>query len=151
MGKPSLRVFIVNTGDLPTLNAHRIEAAYYGTDGDFTTFKDCEGQAVFTVRNDHLVSVERADDSTPIADLRRLMEEADRTGVAAEGEFVGRVVDPDCRTYETVYEVKVNAVQGSVSELAGGRTEVHAAATDPEELMRAMERQSRMASASSRA
>ncbi|MFF7142253.1 hypothetical protein ACFZB5_13525 [Streptomyces nodosus] len=151
MSKPSLRVFIVNTGNLPTLNAHRIEAAYYGAHGDFTTFKDCDGQAVFTVRNDHLVSVERADESTPIADLRRLMEEADRSGSAVHGSIVGREADPDGRVYETTYEVQIEAVQGSVSALAGGHTEVHIAAADPEELARTLERQSRMVSASRRA
>ena len=118
MAKPVMHAFIVNTGSLPTLNANRIEAAYYKSESGFTTFKDSDNQSVFTVRDDHLVSIERADDSTPISDLRRLMAEADGTGAAVHGTLVGPDVDPDGRTHETVYEVQVKAVQGSVSDLA---------------------------------
>lgn len=117
MAKPSMHAFIVNTGSLPTLNANRIEAAYYKTEHGFTTFKDSDNQSVFTVRDDHLVSIERADDSTPIADLKRLMAEADASDSAAKGSVVGRAVDPDGRVWETTYEVRVKAVQGDVSDL----------------------------------
>ena len=117
MPKPVMHTFIVNTGSLPTLNAHRIEAAYYKTEDGFTTFKDADNQAVFTVRDDHLVSVERADNSTPIADLQRLLDEADRSDMAAEGVFLARRADPDGRIWETTYEVQAKAVRGSVQDL----------------------------------
>lgn len=119
MAKPSMHAFIVNTGSLPTLNANRIEAAYYRTEDGFTTFKDADNQAVFTVRDDHLVSVERVDDSTPIADLRRLMAEADKTDGAVHGSIAGRETDPDGRVWSTTYDIQVKAVQGDVTDLVG--------------------------------
>ncbi|WP_019059959.1 hypothetical protein [Streptomyces prunicolor] len=118
MSKAAMHVFIVNTGALPTLNAHRIEAAYYRTVAGFTTFKNSDNQAVFTVRDDHLVSVERADDATPIADLRALLVAADRADSAVASTWVMSDVDPDGKELETVYEVTVKAVQGSVADLA---------------------------------
>lgn len=119
MSKPAMHAFIVNTGSLPTLNAHRIEAAYYRTEDGFTTFKDSDSQAVFTVRDDHLVSIERANEATPIADLRRLMSEADRTDGVAEGSVTACATDPDGRTHTTTYKVQVRAVQGQVADLVG--------------------------------
>lgn len=78
------RVFIVNTGALPTLKANRIEAAYYKTENGFTTFKDADNQPVFTVRDDHLVSVERAYDAEPaIAAFQELLRQATETGRAS--------------------------------------------------------------------
>jgi hypothetical protein len=119
MPKPAMHAFIVNTGALPTLNANRIEAAYYRTEHGFTTFKDADNQSVFTVRDDHLVSIERANEATPLADLKRLMAEADRSDKAASGEFVSHDTDPDGRIYTTTYEVQVKAVQGEVADLVG--------------------------------
>ncbi len=117
MAKPVMHAFIVNTGSLPTLHANRIEAAYYKSEGGFTTFKDSDNQAVFTVRDDHLVSIERANEATPIADLRRLMGEADGSATPVMGTFTIRDADPDGRVIETTYEVTVEAVQGSTSDL----------------------------------
>lgn len=122
MTKPAMHAFIVNTGSLPTLHANRIEAAYYRTEHGFTTFKDADNQAVFTVRDDHLISIERVDDGTPIADLQQLMAEADKTGSAARGSIVARDTDPDGRVYATTYEVQVKAVQGDVADLVGAST-----------------------------
>src|ERR1700761_6202914 len=110
MGKPSMHVFIVDVGPLPTLNAHRIEAAYYRHDDDFTTFKDADGQQVYTVHNSQLLSVERADDATPISDLRELLKTADTYPGPVSREFVTRETDPDGGVRETVYEVTVKAV-----------------------------------------
>lgn len=124
MGKPILHAFIVNTGSLPTLNANRIEAAYYRTENGFTTFKDADNQAVFTVRDDHLVSIERANEATPIADLRRLLAEADRSMSAVTGEFVSHDTDPDGRVHETAYRVQVEAVQGNTSDLPNSAVHV---------------------------
>ncbi|MFI5880815.1 hypothetical protein [Streptomyces sp. NPDC051554] len=117
MNKPGMHVFIVDTGVLPTLNAHRIEAAYYRTESGFTTFKNSDNQAVYTVRDDHLVAVERADDATPIADLRALLAEADGLDSSVHGTCVMRDFNPDGRERETVYEVTVKAVQGSIADL----------------------------------
>lgn len=119
MSKPVMHTFIVDTGSLPTLNAHRIEAAYYRSEHGFTTFKDADNQAVFTVRDDHLVAIERANEATPIADLRRLMTEADKTDTAVRGSITRRDADPDGRIYETTYEIQIRAVQGDVVDLVG--------------------------------
>lgn len=151
MAKPAMHAFIVNTGSLPTLSANRIEAAYYQTENGFTTFKDVDNQAVFTVRDDHLVSVERADDSTPIADLRQLMAEADSTDSVVHGHFVSRDTDPDGRVHETVYEVQVKAVTGSVSDLPDTHVDVHVTAPGSAETMRAAARRSLTHSGSLRA
>lgn len=125
MSKPVMHAFIVNTGVLPTLNANRIEAAYYRTEHGFTTFKDADNQAVFTVRDDHLVSIERANEATPIADLRRLMADADQSMSAVSGEFVSHDTDPDGRVHETTYRVQVEAVQGNASDLPDSTVRVH--------------------------
>lgn len=118
MAKPVMHTYIVNVGSVPTLDAHRIEAAYYQTENGFTTFKDDSNQAVYTVRDAHLVSVERVNDRTPIADLRQLLDEADRSDAPVEGSFVTHHTDPDGKVFETVYRVQVTAVHGSVNDLA---------------------------------
>lgn len=64
---PPMHVFVVATGPNPEEPAvHSIEAAYYQADGIFTTFKDDKNAAVYSVRNDHLLSVERARDAEPV-------------------------------------------------------------------------------------
>jgi len=146
MAKPVMHTFIVDTGSLPTLDAHRIEAAYYRTENGFTTFKDADNQAVYTVRDDHLVSIERVNDRTPIADLRRLLDEADRSDGQVEGTFTTRHTDPDGRVHETLYQVHVRAVQGSVEDLetpAPQQVTVNVVGSAPDEptLRKAIERQ----------
>lgn len=60
--KPQMRNYRVeSTRPDGTHTMHRIDAAYFQTDGGFTTFKDDENQAVFSVRNDCLISVERVE------------------------------------------------------------------------------------------
>jgi hypothetical protein len=41
------------------LREHTVKAAYHQTDDQFTTFKDDQNRAVYSIRNDHLVSIER--------------------------------------------------------------------------------------------
>lgn len=67
---PQMRAFIatvadgerVDGTDVRALRAHRIDAAYYQTGDTFTTFKDSDNQAVYSVRQDYLISVERLDE-----------------------------------------------------------------------------------------
>lgn len=102
------RVFIVNTGALPTLHASAIESAYYKSESGFTTFKDADNQPVFTVRDDHLVSVERAHGAEPFfAAFQDLLREAARKGNASGTIAAERTTDPDGRVYSTDYYVTV--------------------------------------------
>lgn len=106
--RPPMRVFIVNTGALPTLHANAIEAAYYKSEAGFTTFKDADNQSVFTVRDDHLVSVERAHGAEPvIAAFRDLLREAAKNGGASGTITAERTTDPDGRVYSAGYHVTV--------------------------------------------
>jgi len=101
------RVFIVNTGALPTLHANTIEAAYYKSENGFTTFKDVDNQPVFTVRDDHLVSVERAHGAEPvIAAFTQALQEAQSEGSATVG-FRNGTTSPDGRETETGYDITV--------------------------------------------
>lgn len=109
------RVFVVNTGpDATNPNAHRIEAAYYKTEDGFTTFKDVDNQAVFTVRDHHLITVERADGAEPlIAGFNELLVEARQNG-CANGRIGTEVSEsPDGVVTETGYEITV-ALAGGV-------------------------------------
>lgn len=107
------RVFIVNTGELPTLHARRIEAAYYATEGAFTTFKDANHRAVYTVRNDHLVAVELAHGADPlIAGFVELAAKARRDGNATGR--IGREVSetPDGMIHEFEFDVTIGTLEG---------------------------------------
>lgn len=110
---PEMRVFIVNTGEVPTLHASRIEAAYYQHEGGFTTFKDRSNQAVFTVRDDHLVSIERAHGAEPlIAGLMDILSAARDNG-HAEGRIMTEVSEtPDGAVCETGYDITIGRVDG---------------------------------------
>lgn len=60
--KPQMRSFRIESSRPDGTQAmHQIEAAYFQSDSGFTTFKDDENQAVFSVRNDCLTSVERVE------------------------------------------------------------------------------------------
>lgn len=108
MPTPTMRVFIVNTGALPTLHANRIEAAYYKNEGGFTTFKDTDNQPVFTVRDDHLVSVERALGAEPImAAFTEALQKANENGSATVGFRNGSTDEATGRTTETGYDITV--------------------------------------------
>lgn len=115
MPTPTMRVFIVNTGALPTLHASRIEAAYYKTEGDFTTFKDADNQPVYTVRNDHLVSVERALGAEPVmAVFTEALQKATEDGSATVGFRNGDTDEVTGRTTETGYDITVVRVGASL-------------------------------------
>lgn len=104
------RVFIVNTGAMPTLNANRIEAAYYRTEGDFTTFKDVDNQPVYTVRNDQLMSVERSHDADPIlTTFSNLLKQATDRGRATGTVKAKRPVGHNGAFYTEDFVVTVAA------------------------------------------
>jgi hypothetical protein len=110
---PQMRVFIVNTGALPTLHASSIEAAYYKSEQGFTTFKDTDNQPVFTVRDDHLVSVERAHGAEPvIAAFTQALQQANRDGTATVGFRNGSTDEASGRTVETGYDITVTRFGG---------------------------------------
>lgn len=109
----TMRVFIVNTGALPTLHANAIEAAYYASENGFTTFKDDAHQAVFTVRDDHLVSVERAHGAEPVmAAFTQALQQANETGTATVGFRNGSVDETSGQSTETGYDITVTRVNG---------------------------------------
>lgn len=108
-----MRVFIVNTGTLPTLYANRIEAAYYKSEQGFMTFKDIDNQPVFTVRDDHLVSVERAYGAEPvIASFTEALQQANEEGSATVGFRNGSTDETSGRTIETGYDITVVRIDG---------------------------------------
>lgn len=114
MPTPPMRVFIVNTGELATLHANSIEAAYYKSERGFTTFKDADNQPVFTVRDDHLVSVERAQGAEPImAAFTEALQQANERGSATVGFRNGSTDEASGRTIETGYDITVVCI-GSV-------------------------------------
>lgn len=108
------RVFIVNTGaDASESIAHRIEAAYYKTEDGFTTFKDIDNQAVYTVRDHHLITVERADEAEPlIAAFTELLAEARQNGHAS-GRIGTEVSEsPDGVVTETGLDITIRLIGG---------------------------------------
>jgi hypothetical protein len=108
--RPGMRVFIVNTGDVPTLHASRIEAAYYGIEDGFMTFKDADHKAVYTVRPDHLVSIERAHDTEPVmAAFEGIMRQAAETGHAKGVIRAPRPIGRNGSFYTDEFDVTVAA------------------------------------------
>jgi hypothetical protein len=61
--KPEMQTYRVAYGapgtDTAGLLRQDVEAAYHQNDGEFTTFKDGQNQAVYTIRNNYLISIER--------------------------------------------------------------------------------------------
>lgn len=107
-----VNVYSPETGTaLRTLNANRVEAAYYKTEDGFTTFKNDRHQDVYTVRNDCLVTVERAD--TPV-DQRagaflELLARADNAASEVTGVITHQESLPDGSTYNAEYQVRIKA------------------------------------------
>jgi hypothetical protein len=116
MAKPELRGYIVNVehadaGRMRTLCANRVDAAYFKSEGGFTTFKDSDNAAVYSVRNDCLVSIERVQDGAELLSaLQALLREADEKGSASARLLAAREIDPNDTVYESHYDVKVSTV-----------------------------------------
>ncbi|NUP47534.1 MAG: hypothetical protein HOW97_09505 [Catenulispora sp.] len=109
---PEMRVFIVNTGEVPSLHAGRIEAAYYQHESGFTTFKDSSHQAVYAVRDEHLVSIERAREAEPIvATLVQTLNDARNHGNAT-GRITETETDPDGVVTETGFDITIRCFGG---------------------------------------
>lgn len=124
MPKNDNRVFIVTTNGpadivlpglsvetvLDKLKVQRVEAAYYKSDATFTTFKDADNQQVLTIRDDHLVSVERADGADPIvASLLDLVWRAQRSGGSNGRIVTSRETGPDGRAKTLGVHVEMTA------------------------------------------
>ncbi|MFE9448286.1 hypothetical protein [Streptomyces sp. NPDC006739] len=125
--KPPMRVFIatvadgerVDGTDVRAPRAHRVDAAYFQTDGLFTTFKDSDNQAVFMARNDVLTSVARVPSgaafsarvelSKDFGDLGDLLCVADEKG-HAQGRILQAEKDPNGRTYGYGYDIRVSTI-----------------------------------------
>lgn len=105
-------VFVINTGELLTLHAGRIEAAYYKAENGYTTFKDADNQAVFTVRDDHLVSVELARGVEPViaAFTQALQQATEQGGSATVGFRNGSLDKTSGRSTETGWDVTVTRI-----------------------------------------
>lgn len=89
--------------------AHRIDAAYYKSDGTFTTFKDVAHQDVFTVRNDLLQKVSRVEgEMTILADLQNLLCEAQERGSVRGSVTALRFVDPDGNAHWDTCDVLIS-------------------------------------------
>lgn len=109
-GPAKMRVFVVSTvGASPAEpQATSVEAAYYAQEGDFTVFKDESHQPVYSVRNDHLISVTRADGADPIvAGFLDLAATARENG-SAQGQIGWETSDtPGGRVYRKGYAVTI--------------------------------------------
>lgn len=128
MPKNENRVFIVTTNGPANLvipgvpsygieqtggaiKTQRIEAAYYQSEHGLTTFKDADNQQVLTIRDDHLVSVERADEAQPIvASLLDLVWRAQRSGGSGGHIVTSRETGPDGRTKTLSVHVEMTAL-----------------------------------------
>lgn len=127
-GSIEMRVFIVKTGEVATLNANRIEAAYYVAEDGFTTFKDTAHAPVFTIRNDQLVSVERAYAAEPImATFTEALQQANETGSATVGFRNGTTDEASGQSIETGYDITVVRV-GGIDPTGSKRAPVESAA-----------------------
>jgi hypothetical protein len=99
----------VESGPARTPEAHRIDAAYYKTDGGFTTFKDIAHQDVFTVRNDLLQKVSRIEGQmTILMDLQNLLSEAQEKGSVRGSVTALRFVDPDGNAHWDTCDVRIS-------------------------------------------
>ncbi|MBM9509975.1 hypothetical protein [Actinacidiphila acididurans] len=120
MPKPTqTRVFVVSTiGSTPDEpRSERIEAAYYQQEGDFTVFKDVAHEPVHSVRNQHLISVTRADGADPVtASLLELAATAREKG-RAHGVITWETSNqPGGRVYRAGLDVTMVLTGESASE-----------------------------------
>lgn len=119
MSKPPVttRVFVVSSVGVSPAEprANRIEAAYYGQEGDFTVFKDQAHQPVHSVRNDQLLSVTRADGADPITAGFLDLAATARAKGHAHGVITWETSDvPGGRVYRTGYDVTIAMTGESV-------------------------------------
>ncbi|MEW2301989.1 hypothetical protein AB0958_18780 [Streptomyces sp. NPDC006655] len=119
MAKAALRTFLVTIYEGPHTQPQGklVEAAYYLPEDGCITFKDADGQAVYTVQSAYVFSVERVSDTSLTAEVRRLMKEADTAGLTPpRGTITNRAVAADGHVTETTYAVTVEAVQVSAGD-----------------------------------
>lgn len=109
-GPVQTHVFVISShGASPTEpHAESIEAAYYGQEDNFTVFKDESHQPVFSIHNDQLISVKRADTADPIIAGFLDLASAARAKGSAHGQITWETSDtPGGRVYRTGYDVTI--------------------------------------------
>lgn len=91
------------------LTERTVTAAYFKEDGRLTVFKDNDNQAVYAVRTDSLVSVERARIADPImAAFRQALQQANEAEGPATFGFRNSSVDSTGNeSAETGYDITV--------------------------------------------
>lgn len=103
-----------------------VEAAYYeAEDGGYINFRDTDGQKVFTIQGSMVFSIERVSETSPIAELRELMEQADATDGAVIGTVTDRKDNAEDGVTETTYRVTVEAVQAETVDLSAPQVHIH--------------------------
>jgi hypothetical protein len=94
--RPPMRPFHVQESLIPggVGDIRKLYAAYYKSDGGFTTFKDADNQAVYSVRDDHVISIERVGLDDHLAELEGVLDLARRVNEAT-GSVRAETVLPD--------------------------------------------------------
>lgn len=92
----SMRPFLVQESLVPGSvgDIRKLYAAYYKSDGGFTAFKDADNQAVYSVRDDHVISIERVGLDDHLAELEAVLNLARRVNEAT-GSVRTETILPD--------------------------------------------------------
>lgn len=144
MPTAEMKSFIVTTsrtaelveGGLQELQTRGIEAAYYASEGGFTTFKDTDHRQVFTARDDILLSVEYLPGAQPpLSAVLELLGQSREKGEASGRILLGGTSDyPGGPLRQPAYDITVTHVaaadeNGPAGELIPGPTNWAAAGT----------------------
>lgn len=91
-----------------------VTAAYFKEDGRLTVFKDDSNRAVYAVRTDTLVSIERARIADPImAAFRQALQQANEEEAPATVGFRNGTTDETGLATETGYDITVAHFNGT--------------------------------------
>ena len=92
-----------------------ILAAYFKEEDGFVTFKDSANQAVYAIRNDALLLVERVGLDDHLAELEAILEAA-HGRASSRGSVTTRVRRDDGKVSVTGFDVKITATTGNVED-----------------------------------
>jgi hypothetical protein len=123
--KPEMRTFTVEyrlDWAKDDVRKRSIRAAYFKEEDGFVTFKDDSNQAVYAIRNDTLLLVERVGLDEHLAELEAILDLAGRRS-DARGCVTTRKLLPDGTVSVTQYEVKIRATTGQILPASSDATE----------------------------
>jgi hypothetical protein len=115
--KPEMRTFNIEYRvDWAKDDVHKrtIHAAYFKEEDGFVTFKDSANQAVYAIRNDTLLLVERVGLDDHLAELESILDVA-RQCANAQGGVTTRKLLPNGTVSIEGFEVKVRATTGDIA------------------------------------